>query len=487
MTPSSTRRGLSRRALLARALAAPLLMPTLRLGAGVTMTSLAAGALPTMANAADCGGGPRSLVCLFLAGGADTFNLVVPSDARYATYRATRGDMAVGEADLVDTAVTSDGPLAVHAGLPTFQRLMAAGRLAVVGNVGPLIRPTTQADYRAGISLPESLYAHNTQQKLWQTAAARVSGASGFGWGGALAEHLAACNAGARVPAAFSMAGDNAWQSARDARYTSLNPNIAIQRLFGHDAGVATWIAESSRVPVAERLARLFRHAEGSDSIMAREAAAAVDASLSAADALDGALDSLAGRAPFDSWQPDATNRLETQLALVARLIAVRETLGLQRQLFFVQMGGWDTHSNQNERFPVLLDELERSVMPYQQAIDDLGVADSVTTFTATDFGRTLTSNGNGTDHGWGGHALVFGGAVAGGELYGRLPSYARTANPDEADDGRGFAGRLIPSVSVNQYGATLARWMGVDESALDGVFPDLSAFARRDLGFMRG
>ena len=491
---STRRHDRTRRALLARALATPLLMPTVRRG-GVTLTSLASGVLAGLdpgglnrARAAGCGDGPRSLVCLFLAGGADTFNVLVPSDARYDEYRTTRGDLAVPESELADVGAlagdASGATYALHTRLPTLERLQREGRLAVVANVGPLLRPTTRADYLAGRALPESLFAHDAQQKLWQTANGRVSGASGFGWGGALAERLAQCNAGGGrgVGGAFSLDGANAWQAARDARFTALNPNVAIERLYGLDPTTATWIEASRRTSVAAKMQRLLADAMGSDSPMAREAAGAIETSLVATDALDGALEN----EPLDDWRPDARNKLEVQLHRVARLIAARETLGHQRQLFFVRMGGWDTHSNQNERQPILFDALERALAPFQATLDERGLADSVTSFTASDFGRTLAGNGNGTDHGWGGHAFVFGGAVA-GTLAGRFPSYASAANPDDASTEGDFAGRLIPTTSVNQYGATLARWMGVEDGELDAVFPDLANFAVRDLGLFGG
>lgn len=151
-------------------------------------------------------------------------------------------------------------------------------------------------------------------------------------------------------------------------------------------------------------------------------------------------------------------------------------------------MGGWDTHSNQAERLPVQMRALNEAIAAFQGTLDGLGLAESVTSFTASDFGRTLTSNGNGTDHGWGGHGFVFGGAVNGGRVVGDTPSYANRDNPDDAgeDDGS-FAGRLIPQLSVNQYAATLSRWMGVSEARIDTALPDLSNFAQRDLGLFRG
>ena len=160
----------------------------------------------------------------------------------------------------------------------------------------------------------------------------------------------------------------------------------------------------------------------------------------------------------------------------------------MQRQVFFVPMGGWDTHADQLERQPALLDELNGALTLFQGAIDELGLASGVTTFTASDFGRALAGHGSGTDHGWGGHGFVFGGAVDGGRVVGATPSYAARDNPDDAGEDEGsFAGRIIPQISVSQYGATLARWMGVDEAAITGALPDLANFAERDLALFAG
>ena len=185
-------------------------------------------------------------------------------------------------------------------------------------------------------------------------------------------------------------------------------------------------------------------------------------------------------------------NVLARQLHLVAKLINARERLGLSRQTFFVRMGGWDTHGNQNLRLPVLLTELDEALGLFSDVLGPgaMNVADTVTTFTASDFGRTLTSNGDGTDHGWGGHSFVMGGAVSGGEFYGQMPSFATANNPDDtgtsvSGGNNGFAGRLIPTQSVNQLGATLATWMGAQTSEINQIFPDLANFAQRDLGFM--
>lgn len=169
----------------------------------------------------------------------------------------------------------------------------------------------------------------------------------------------------------------------------------------------------------------------------------------------------------------------------MAVLIHNREMLGMSRQVFFVRLGGWDTHRLQLDQLPILINQFDKAVGSFYRALDALNLSDSVTTFTASDFGRTLTINGDGTDHGWGGHAFVIGGAVRGGD-YGTLPSFAVDNNPDDIPDRNGnFSGRLVPTTSVSQYGATIARWMGLSDSPLNDAFPELANFSQTDLGFL--
>ena len=477
---------LDRRNFLQRALSLSIAPVSLRLG-GVSMLSLAAGLPKKALSMVDCEGtGPRSLVCVFLAGGADSFNMFVPVDNRFAIYQATRNDLAVAEADLLEVSGDTAGSFAFHRLLDGFHALYNNQQLAVVSNVGPLLRPTSQADYRNRNTIPQSLFAHDAQQRLWQTAAGQVSGTEGFGWGGGIAEQIAGCNSGAGIGGAFSISGANAWQSARNADYVSLSPNANIERLYGFDASAAGWIPEASRSGTASILSQLLQDA---DTVRIRHCCYLVKLlTLSVArswplNSSTVALDTF----QLSEWQASAANPLEAQLHLVARLIAARSQLTMDRQIFFVRMGGWDTHSNQNERLPLLLTDLNHAITQFQQALNTMGLQDSVTTFTASDFGRTLTSNGNGTDHGWGGHNFVIGGAVRGGQLYGDLPSYASTGNANDAGDDDNFAGRIIPTLSVNQYGATLARWMGVADNELNSLFPDLINFETTDLGFMQG
>lgn len=473
----------ARRKLLKRGIALPAASTLTRIG-GLSMLGSGATLSGKATAAVDCAsGGPRTLVCVFLAGGADSFNLFVPTDSRYAVYRETRNDLAVAEADLLEVNDAGQGAFAFHRQLDSFHSLYNSGQLAVISNTGPLLRPTTQVDYSNGNALPESLFAHDAQQKLWQTAAGKVSGTNSFGWGGSIAEQIAGCNSGAGVGGAFSIAGANAFQSSRTAPYISLSPNAPVQRMYGLDPGVATWIPELSRNGTSARLAQLLSNAQlAGQPLMLQEAGGSIARAKVATEQLEGALDAY----PLAEWQPDANNKLENQLHLVTRLIQARADLNMPRQIFFVRMGGWDTHSNQNERMPGLLTELNQAVSQFHSALSTSALMESVTTFTASDFGRTLTSNGNGTDHGWGGHNFVFGGAVRGGRIFGQIPNYASVGNEDDAgDDNGGFAGRIIPTQSVNQYGATLAGWMGVPDAEMLSIFPDLQNFDTHDLGFL--
>jgi len=252
--------------------------------------------------------------------------------------------------------------------------------------------------------------------------------------------------------------------------------------MYGFD-NISDWIPSSRLSQVGRSLEELIAQGQNSgNTLLNRAIANSVGRASDATASLHSALQAN----PLPQMRYGGRNKLAKQLHLVARLIASREQLGMQKQVFFVLMGGWDTHSDQLERTPDLMKDLNEAVGTFQQTIDGLNLAQSVTSFTASDFGRTLSSNGNGTDHGWGGHNFVFGGAVQGGRVFGETPNYAATNNPDDAgeDDGS-FAGRIIPKISVNQYAATLSRWMGVSESDLEQALPDLRNFAEKDLGFM--
>lgn len=468
----------SRREFLARAAAAGAV-------AGVTMTGLVGSdAFAQSGDAGGAGSGPRSLVCIFLAGGADSFNMFVPADfnqagSTYNTYAATRGDIAVPRGSLLPVG---DGSFGFHPDLGAFQSLYEAGSLAVVANVGPLTGPTSPADVEADRNIPQSLFAHDAQQRLWQTASATVAGTSG-GWGGAISAEIAANNVGSAIPPGISIAGSSVWEASPSEQYLRLHPTSTIRRLGGYDPTQRGWIPSVQRQGVATALESILASSEQSPRGLEQEVAQSIRSSILTTEQLESVT------APTDANEVAmgdyGSNELASQLHLVARLIRARSELNMTRQVFFVRMGGWDTHSNQNERLPVLLAELNAAIEQFSYAVGPggLDVADTVTAFTATDFGRTLTSNGNGTDHGWGGHSFIVGGAVDGGQLVGQIPNFSSTNNPDDVISSYGFTGRIIPTISVGQYGATIARWMGVEEARLPTLFPDINNFGSSDLG----
>ncbi len=443
--------------------------------AGVTLSSLPLG----FAGPAAAQTGPRSLVCIFLQGGADSFNLFVPRDhdvagQTHAVYSTTRGDFAVPAGSLLPIF---DGQFGLHPGLPGMAAIAEQNQLAVVQNVGPLASPMTKADYLAGRSVPQSLFAHDAQQKLWQTA--RPTLTSSTGWAGSLAEIVAP---NAEVAPSFSLSGSNRWQASVAARYSRLSPTVSISLLHGYSSSNRS--SEPTYESVRDLLDANLTVAASSTNVFDQAAASSLRQSITTTQQLQSAT---ADNDANDVGMDDVDgNRLGMQLREVARLIKNRDALNMPRQIFFVRVGGWDTHQNQAGRFPALLADFDGAVTSFQAAMNSLGVADSVTSFTASDFGRTLTNNGDGTDHGWGGNAFVIGGAVTPGR-YGTFPDLtASFDNPDDISDGRNnFAGRLIPTTSVSQHGATLARWMGLTTAQLNQAFPELSNFAEDDLGYL--
>lgn len=416
----------------------------------------------------------RALVCVFLLGGNDALNTVIPHDAAgYQRYAQARATLAVPHAGLLPLTPqpgggASDGSqYAIQAsmgagdgiGASGLQQLFDDGRMAILGNVGTLVRPVTKADYLANrVELPPHLFSHNDQQSYWQVSAGGVD----TGWGGRIADLLYDANPGAFIPMATSLNYDS----------LLLRADSAHQHVIGNDGprrfSYLEWNPEVRSAYLALHAdrpqAHPFERHFASSFHRARENAFAVEEALEAAP-------------PLQTAFPG--NGLAAQLRMVARMIQVRQVLGLKRQIFSVAIGGFDHHDYLLDDHPVLLARVSQALKAFHDATVELGIADSVTTFTASDFGRTLSSNGNGSDHGWGGHHFIIGGAVRGGRFYGTMP-VLENGGPDAAE-----GGRMIPTTSVDQYAATLARWFGVADSDLDLVLPNLGNFAARDLGFM--
>jgi len=403
--------------------------------------------------------GYKALVCIFLYGGSDSFNMFVPrEDALQDAYQMSRGSLAINREQLL-----SDGARSVyfHPNLTALRDSYDAGNLAIVRNVGNLIEPITASQF---INNPErapaDLFAHNSQQEQVQKSwSSRPVGLVGAGWGGRMADLLMEANGATALPATFSMNNANFFQPGNRSTPISIHPLTGPQLLPYLDGQSRT--SNADRDDAMQRILDLPRN-----HLLEEFAAGSFENARDSARLLSSAI----GNSP-DFGEVDANNKLDMQLRMVARMIAGREQLGQRRQIFFVGLGGWDTHDNQSPRLNDLSLKLNSALSNFNQSLSSMGVENEVTTFTASDFGRTLTINGDGSDHGWGGHYMVMGGAVNGGNLYGEWPQYSLGASDDIGK------GRIIPSMSVNQYGAALGSWMGLSNTDLLDVFPDLDRF----------
>ncbi len=463
--------------------------------------------------AAQSAGDYKALVCVFMFGGNDSFNMVLPTDtASWANYASVRNQapdpialMAAGTArnaasgNLLERlggvlpiapARAQGRGFALHPAMGALQTLFDTDkRLAVVANVGPLRAPTTKAQYAlASHPKPANLFSHNDQQNTWQSFA--PEGAT-LGWGGRLGDLLAASNNQAMFTS-ISASGNAVWLSGETVRQYQVSNSGAIR--MGARANGKTF--ESLEVTAAlERITRRARSTHMLEQDLAAVAARSLDAEAMLRSALPAATDpmfagSLSYVDPTSTTGATATNPLAQQMQIVARMIHAGRSgaLGARRQVFFVSLGGFDTHDKQNGNHAKLMAQLAHGLSWFDIALGNMGARGEVTAFTASDFGRTFTSNGDGTDHGWGSHQFVLGGAVRGGDLYGSFPVLgAKNANDNnfDASPNQLQNGALLPEVAVDQLGATLAKWFGVSDGVLNGVFPNLGAFSTRDLGFM--
>lgn len=411
----------------------------------------------------------KALVCVFLFGGNDSWSMVVPrSDAEYAAYAQSRQNLAIAQDQLLPVnALNGNGVLyGMHPSMQGLADLFESSRCAVVANVGPLIAPTTREQYAAGsVPLPPQLFSHNDQQGQWHSLRGKAT--SGSGWAGRIADVLAGQLSSQQLALNVSLSGNTLFQAG----------TVATPYVMGADGATTFTGFGDTGAALARQTA--FQNVVNADHGTVYERAFA-DVQKRAIQYADLVNDALAAASTLATPFP-ADSQLATQLQTVARMIAVRERLGMSRQVFFVATGGFDTHDNQLEDQPGLLGDVSASLAAFHAATVELGVAANVTTFTQSDFGRTLTSNGDGSDHAWGGVQLVIGDAVQGRTLYGAYPVLS-IGGPEDVG-----GGRFIPAVSADQYAATLARWFGVDESQIPTIAPSIGNFTETDLGFMVG
>lgn len=460
--PAITPDNASRRAFLQRGAA-------LSVAAGATpwALSLAAMGEAAAATATDY----KALVCVFLYGGNDQANTLVPyDDASYATYQGFRSNIALDRASLAATVLNPAAPLAgglqyaLAPGLAPLLPVFDAGRMAVLLNIGTLVAPVTKAQYTAkSVALPPKLFSHNDQQSFWQ--ASSPEGAAS-GWGGRLGDLYAAGNGNATFTC-VGLGGNAVYLSGRSAVQYQVTTTGSVPV-----TGIKSALFGSTACSTALQNLMTGSRTHLFENEYARVSRRSIDAN----DQLTAALAGATVTTPFP-----VSNTLADQLRMVARMIAARDTLGARRQVFFVALNGFDTHDSLATVHPALMNTLGGALSAFYQATVELGVANQVTTFTASDFGRTLLNNSSGSDHGWGGMQFVLGGSVLGRGYVGTPPVLANNG-PDDVGQGR-----LLPQLSVDQFGATLASWFGVSATDQLSVLPSLANFSNRNLGFMAG
>lgn len=437
------------------------------------VTSLAGmAALATQSSHAATTSGYRALVCLYMSGGSDTHNWVVPIDPTgYAEYASARGELAWAANRLQGITVTgqaSGRSFGMPQELAPLRDWYEAGQAAIVSNVGPLVRPITKAEFVAGKDVPAKLFSHNDQASTWQSLA--PEGARS-GWGGRMGDILMSANA-QPVFTAVSASGNAVFLSGSSVSQYQVGVEGPVS---ANAMGSANVFSSTSAGNALQRA-----YAATSSDRLQMEYARVMQRGLSANTALQAALSGV-NVPSIPSTAIAQVNGASTtldklslarQLRMVLQIIAANQALGMRRQVFMVQMGGFDTHANQMRDQPVQMAQVAQSVSYFLSALNGLGLQNNVTLFTASDFGRTLLSNGDGSDHGWGSHHFVAGGAVRGGTMYGQFP---RTALGTSDEVG---SGRLLPTTAVSQMAGSMAAWMGLTASEQLQVLPTLANFS---------
>lgn len=424
----------------------------------------------------------KALVCVLLAGGIDSYNVLIPrgttpgGDNGYAEYAATRSDLAIAQASLLELNnpqctgfrdfSCNYGAFALHPAMTGMRDLFNNGKLAFMANVGTLVEPImNETDFKSGLKkIPEGIYSHSDQIMQWQTSVPQSRNALGVG--GRIADLLNAGNANSQISMNISLSGKNTFQTGENVGEYSISNNVT-PNAVGIDV-IPTWWNNSGLLTDLRN--------NGIDSLVGQTYANLLQQAYSGIT--KGAVASYATfkealkRVPSMATQFPTTS-LGNDMAAIAKVMSVRNSLGVKRQIFFVTYGGWDMHDNlaggMNQRLPVVSNALKA----FYDATEELGIADKVTTFTISDFARTITSNGLGSDHAWGGNSMIMGGSVKGGKIYGAFPSMNLTNNAQNIS----FRGNFIPAVSTDEMYAEMALWYGVSPADLCYILPNIGNF----------
>lgn len=410
----------------------------------------------------------RALVCINLQGGNDGFNMLAPrSGAAYREYANDRGHLAINADDLIaiDPISANTTPAGLHPNMAALKPLFNQGHLCFQANVGTLIEPVSAEDVRnKNAKLPQQLFSHHDQARQWQQLDHLNDAYSG--WGARATDMLANLQANPNLTA-ISLDGSNDWLNGGEQSPFNVSAD-GIKSYSGMDNLDSSWQEPRRQAFVAllhQRYGNLFAQEYADLQTRALVLSANIGAALNK-------LGELQTPVPVD-------NELATQLSMVAKLIAIKDEFRMTRQLYYVNLSGFDTHDNQLDEQPELFSKLSTALAFFHEALAEIGQLNNVTSFTTSDFGRTVTSNGDGTDHGWGNHHIVMGGSVAGADIYGTIPRIT-VDGPDDARNGR-----IVPTTAASQYAATSLRWLGMNETQLDELLPTLRNFNQRDLGFL--
>jgi uncharacterized protein (DUF1501 family) len=439
------------------------------MGRGILGGALGGSLLPLFANAQN-NNDYKALVCVCLQGGNDAFNCVVPmGDSAYKAYHNIRQELAVPRAQLLALNEQSQNNYGFHPMLTESRNLFNRGKLAVLSNIGNMLEPINKQSYFDKTALPPAhLFSHHDQTLYADTL---NNGELSSGWAGRIAEAMNEINLNQQLAMNISVAGDNYWQRGiANLPYTVRNSGVSI----------IDQLSEKDPTAFSASRAKLYRHflGTGRNHLLQQYYS---NVQLNAWVTAQYVSDVLASQMTQDLpiFKAASTDGFVESLAMVARLIAAQDAFQVKRQIFYVSLGGFDTHRDQLNQHPQQLLQLDQGLALFYQALEALGMENQVTLFTTSEFGRTLARNGDGTDHGWGSHHFVMGGAVKGQSIYGEFPTLE--INSDD-DLGRG---RIIPQFSFDQYAATLGKWFGLNTEDLNRILPNLQRFNVSDLGFM--
>ncbi len=414
----------------------------------------------------------KAMVCILLSGGNDSFNMLIPNGDEYSEYTTVRSNLAIPQNDILGlNPITPGTSLGLHPAMSQMHELFEQGKVAFISNVGTLVEPTTKQQLQDGtVQIPVGLLSHSDQVMHWQTSIPQDR--SNTGWGGKMADILQSMNSNQSISMNISLSGNNIYQSGDNAYAYSINSDTGGVGVLGYNdtdpfhqlltSGVNSLLNQQYQDVFKQSYANIIKNSISSNEQF-NEAIAQVD--------------------PFTT--SFSSNYVSESLHMIARTIAAQEALGMSRQTFFLSIGGFDNHDELLNNHEELLTVLSTGLSEFYNALDEINMNDCVTTFTISDFARSLISNGNGTDHAWGGNAMVMGGAVNGKEIYGTYPNLAFGS---EVEIGGGI---FIPTTSADEYFAELALWFGVSAFDLPLLLPNIGNFysvgsGDNPIGFMQ-